>query len=102
MDNRKDKRFGKKLMVRIDSGTSYFSGIMSDVSQNGIFIRSDKDFAKDKVINIELLLPYNTISSLKGKVKRTMKIPGSNWLFGTGIELMEKDKIFHNLIKSIS
>lgn len=102
MERRKHKRFFKKLMVMIGSGTLHSSGILSDVSRNGMFIRSDRDFTKDMVIDIELLLPDKKVSSLKGIVKRNTKIPGANWLFGSGIEIIEKDDTFHNFLHTLT
>ena len=102
IENRKFKRFGQKLLVRIHSGEALSCGIMSDVSQNGMFIRSEGVFQENTIVSIELVLPDNRVSSLKGRVKRKKKIPGSNWLFGTGIELMEKDSAFRAFLQSIS
>jgi len=102
IENRKFRRFGQKLMVRIHSGDSRSCGIMSDVSQNGMFIRSEGVFEENMIVLIELVLPDNRISSLTGRIKRKMRIPGSNWLFGTGIELVEKDKPFRSFLQSMA
>lgn len=102
IENRRFKRFGPKLMVRIHSGDSRSCGILSNVSQNGMFIRSEGVFEENMIVSIELVLPDNRISSLTGRVKRKTKIPGSNWLFGTGIELVEKDNTFRSFLQSIS
>ena len=102
IENRKFKRFGQILLVRIHAGESLSCGIMSDVSQNGMFIRSEGVFKENTIVSIELVLPDNRVSSLTGRIKRKKKIPGSNWLFGTGIELMEKDSTFRTFMQSIS
>jgi hypothetical protein len=101
MEKRKERRYSKKLKVRISSGNLLRSGIMNDISKNGMFVRSCRDFTKDTVLNIELLLPNNRISFLKGIVTRNIGIPGSNWL-GVGIELTEKDKTFHNFLTTLT
>ena len=102
IEHRKFKRFGQKLLVRIQSGEALSCGIMSDVSQNGMFIRSEGVFQENTIVSIELVLPDNRVSSLTGRVKRKKRIPGSNWLFGTGIELVEKDNTFRAFLQSIS
>jgi hypothetical protein len=101
IDNRKYKRHPKKLTVRIDSGSLRRSGIMRDVSENGMFVMSSKDLTKDMVINIELSLPNNKTSLLKGTITRNMVIPGLNWLTGAGIKLTEKDETFHHFLTTL-
>lgn len=101
MEARKDKRFKKKLLVRIYSGTTHFSGITSDISNNGMFIRGVL-LPNDIVLTIALYLPCKKICSLLGIVKRNVKIPDTNWLFGTGLELIKKDHTFHDLLKTLT
>lgn len=102
IDNRKDKRYSKKLTVRINSESLRRSGIMRDVSENGMFVMSSRDFSKNMAINIELSLPDNKTSLLKGTITRNMGILGSSWLTGVGIKLTEKDETFHNFLATIA
>ena len=102
IDNRKDKRYSKRLTVRINSESLRRSGIMRDVSENGMFVMSSRDFTKNMVINIELSLPDNKTSLLKGTITRNMGILGSIWLTGVGIKLTEKDEIFHNFLATLT
>ena len=101
IDNRKDKRHSKKLTVKINSESLRRSGIMRDVSENGMFVMSSKDFTKNMAINIELSLPDNKTSLLKGTITRNMGL-GSIWLTGVGIKLTEKDETFHNFLATIA
>jgi hypothetical protein len=102
IDNRKDKRYSKRLTVRINSESLRRSGIMRDVSENGMFVMSSRDFTKDMAINIELLLPDNKTSLLKGTITRNTGILGSIWLTGIGIKLTEKDETFHNFLTTLT
>jgi hypothetical protein len=101
MEARKDKRFKKRLLVRIYSGISHFGGITGDISNNGMFIRG-AFFPNDIVLNIALYLPGNKISFLLGTVKRNVKIPETNWLFGMGLQLIKKDHTYQNLLKILT
>jgi hypothetical protein len=101
MEARKDKRFKKKLLVSIDAGTVRFGGITSDISDNGMFIRGVL-LPNDIELTIELCLPGNKISSLLGIVKRNVKIPEANWLYGSGLELIKKDYKFCNFLKALT
>jgi hypothetical protein len=102
VDKRQDKRHLKRLKVRMSSGNLRRSGIMKNVSENGMFVISSKDFTKDMVINIELPLSNNKTSFLNGIIIRNMGIPESNWLMGKGIKLTEKDDIFDNFLTTLT
>ena len=71
MDKRKDTRFFKKLMVKIVSQGKNSWGAVQDISQNGLFIRTNKAFHEGLKIDIELIMPNSDISFLKGIVRRS-------------------------------
>jgi hypothetical protein len=102
VDKRKHKRYSKRLKVRMSSGNLRRSGIMKNVSKNGMFIMSSKEFTENMAINIELPLSNNKTSFLNGIITRNMGIPESNWLIGAGIKLTEKDETFHNFLTTLS
>jgi len=101
MDKRKDKRLNAKLHVKVKSGTVTSWGILTDVSENGLFIKSNRDLAVDTVINIEIVMPDNSTSLLKGIVKRRIELSEEYRKYGLGIELTEKDFRFINLVVSL-
>jgi uncharacterized protein (TIGR02266 family) len=92
-------RFRKRLEVKFSSGTDTYKGILSNLSQGGLFIRTNRGFAPGTTIDIELVLPDGKISYLKGIVRWAEKthLAVKN---GMGIELTEKDTAFMNFIKS--
>ncbi len=94
-------RFTKRLEVTFSSGGLGYRGIMSNVSTNGLFIRTNRGFAPGSIVDIELVMPDNRIALLKGVVKRTIKTPLSSMKNGMGIELLEQDPIFSDFIKII-
>jgi hypothetical protein len=75
---------------------------MSNISANGIFIRTNRGFTPDTIVDIEVIMPDNKLSLLKGIVKRTIKTTLSSVKNGMGVELMEKDAIFENFAQSIN
>jgi len=95
-------RFTKRLEVTFSSGGLSFRGIMSNISANGIFIRTNRGFTPDTIVDIEVVMPDNKLSLLKGIVKRTIKTTLSSVKNGMGVELMEKDAIFENFVQSIN
>lgn len=99
MDKRKDKRFATKLYAKLNSGSLTSWGVLSDISENGLLIRSNRNFNKDAVIDIEIFMPDKTVSLLKGVVKRIIELPESDRKFGIGVELIEKDMIYKHFLK---
>lgn len=95
-------RFTKRLEARFSSGVMSFTGISSNLSESGLFIRTNRGFAPDTAIDIELVMPDGKISSLKGLVRRTIKTPMSTLKNGMGVELIEKDAAYINFLKSFT
>ena len=94
-------RFTKRLEARFSSGGMSFAGISSNLSESGLFIRTNRGFAPDTAIDIELVMPDGKTSSLKGLVRRTIKTPLSS-KNGMGVELIEKDAAYINFLKSFT
>jgi Tfp pilus assembly protein PilZ len=93
-------RFTKRLEATFSSGGLSYRGILSNLSRNGLFIRTNRGFAPGSTVDIELVMPDNTICRLKGVVKRTIKTPMSSMKNGMGIELTEKDPAYMDLMES--
>jgi len=99
MDNRKDKRFTTQLRVKLNSGSLIAWGILCDVSENGLFVKCNRDFIMDTAISIEIFLPDNINSLLKGIVKRKIEMSESYRKHGLGIELIEKDAPYQQYVR---
>ena len=93
-------RFTKRLEVTFSSGGLSYRGILSNLSQNGLFIRTNRGFAPGSTVDIQLVMPDNTVCRLRGVVKRTIKTPMSSMKNGMGIELTEKDAAYLNFMES--
>jgi len=102
MDKRKHARLVKRLETRIVSDHISFWTISSDLSESGLFIRTNRGLNIDTTIDIELSLPDNRVSLLKGIVRRTTRTGISSMKNGMGIEIIEKDETFRDFVKSIS
>jgi len=95
-------RFTKRLEATFSSGGLSYRGILSNLSRNGLFIRTNRGFAPGSTVDIELVMPDNTACRLRGVVKRTIKTPLSSMKNGMGIELTEKDASYLNFIESFN
>jgi Tfp pilus assembly protein PilZ len=94
------QRFTKRLEATFSSGGLSYRGILSNLSRNGLFIRTNRGFAPGSTVDIELVMPDNKVCRLKGVVKRTIKTPMSSMKNGMGIELTEKDAAYLNFLES--
>jgi hypothetical protein len=96
---KRTKRFTKRLEATFSSGELSYRGILSNVSVSGLFIRTSRGFAPGTTVDIEIMLPDNTISLLKGIVRRTIKNPVTTMDNGMGVELTRQDVKYQNFIK---
>lgn len=104
MFERQHERFTRRLETKFSSGDLSFTGISSNLSEGGLFIRTQRGFAPGTIIAIELALPDGKISFLKGRVKRSIRTSISTHQSknGMGVELIEKDAAYINFIKSFA
>jgi hypothetical protein len=99
MDKRKNKRFTAPLRVKLNSGSLIALGMLCDVSENGLFVKSNRDFTMDAAISIEIFMPDNVNSLLKGTVKRKIELSEPYRKHGFGIEIIEKDSLYLHFIR---
>jgi hypothetical protein len=74
--------------------------ITGNLSVNGLFLRSNKCLPVDSLVTIQIVLPDNSFSSLKGIVRRTIDTSVSIHN-GMGIQLIEKDSSYTQYLQSI-
>jgi len=99
MERRRNKRFASKLFVKLNSGSAVSWGALGNVSENGLFIRSNRNFDIDAVISVEVFMTDKTVSVLKGIVKRIIELPGQDRKFGIGVQLIERDETYKHFLK---
>ena len=102
MDKRKENRYNTQLHVKLNSGSINSWGILSDVSESGLFIKCNRDFKVDEVIHVEIFMADNTYSRLKGIVTRKVELPDTYRKNGLGIQLIEQDNSFKQFLKKLS
>jgi Tfp pilus assembly protein PilZ len=100
-EQRKHPRFMKRLAIKFSVNHQIFMGMSGNLSDCGIFIKTNRNFAVDSPLDIELLLPGKQTAFLKGIIKRTSKANLSAVNNGIGIQIIENDKAFMDFVKSI-
>ena len=51
--------------------------------------------------NIEVFMPDNSNSLLKGVIRRKIELPDSHRKYGLGIEITEKDTVYLHFLRSL-
>jgi hypothetical protein len=100
MEKRKHQRLNKSLVAQVVANDIRLFVITSDLSKNGIFIRSKRCFAADNMVDIEIATSDNMVSILKGVVRRTVDSSGG-MNNGMGVEIVEKDVSYILFLKSL-
>ena len=100
MEKRKQPRFNKSLVAQVVANDIRLFVMTSDLSKNGLFIRSKRCFAPDTIVDMEIATSDNIVSLLKGVVRRTADAFGS-MNNGMGVEIVEKDAAYLHFMKSL-
>ena len=100
-ERRRHPRIIKRLPVKFFVDRECLTSLSSDLSESGLFLRTNRGTNVDCLIDIQLLLPSNQVSCLKGIVKRTVRTPFSSMKNGMGIEIIQKDAAYAHYIKTI-
>lgn len=101
---RKHDRFTKRLETTFALGDLKYRGISSDLSETGLFIRTQHGLVPGSVIDIEVYLPNGELSRMRGVVRRTTKAPvavSSIVKNGMGVELVEMDSTYRDFLRSV-
>jgi hypothetical protein len=103
MNRRSEKRVIKSLEARviakkIDIKEVVMTGLTANMSSKGLFIRSERLFPKDSVLDVELILPDKKIIKVTGVVKRLSHTVKR----GIGFKLLTKDIAYDDFIQQMS
>lgn len=99
-DKRKYKRFNRMLEVEFSAGADKLTGISSNFSKKGMFIRTRYGLPAGTLLDIAIHMPGNKISRVKGIVRRSVKTNTALVKNGMGVELIHRDSNFLEFIKT--
>jgi Tfp pilus assembly protein PilZ len=103
MEKRCENRIIKRLEVKFQTEVEN-TAITSDLSESGLFIRTNRGISPGTVINLKLNLPNAQELALIGKVIRSMKsMPGliGESKSGMGIHLINPPESYISYVQSI-
>jgi hypothetical protein len=98
MQRRAFKRIPVDLKIRYFCGDTACNGIVTDLSENGMFIDTTLDFPFDS--NFELILPMNDeVIKISAMIKRVIKNKGA--YEGMGVELVNPPENYLQLVNEL-
>jgi len=98
---RRHKRFIRRLETEFTADNKNYRGISSDLSESGLFIRTQHAFIPNTLVDINIHLPDIADVKLKGCVKRSIKTPIVSVKNGMGIEILVNNPLYINFVKSV-
>jgi hypothetical protein len=101
MDKRKYERFTKRLEAEFKVGEQLLRGISSDLSENGMFIRTTKPLAPGSPVDMTLYLPDGRTARARGVVRRAIKTNSPLVKNGMGVELTNYDSSYGGYMKKV-
>lgn len=105
---RQHKRYVKRCEIEFSAQDITGRGISSNLSVNGLFIRTSRPFPPDTIIDITIHLPDGVTSKIKGKVMRASKSAlgvgtyVKSAMSGMGVEIIDKDAHYTQFVNSLA
>jgi Tfp pilus assembly protein PilZ len=105
MEKRTTNRLNKRLMVRFGRTKPDSLGITSDISDTGVFIKSNTVFSPGTDLVMDLTLPDERVIRLNGRVVWAKRVPPNMLRFvkksGMGIFLDETPPDFFSILRKL-
>ena len=104
-EKRRSDRYKGRFKIEYATGGQIYRGISSDLSLNGLFIRTRNPLEIGTLITMLLHLPGGLTATLKGRVARVLVThDGTSAVSirnGMGIEIIEKDYNYLRMVTSL-
>jgi Tfp pilus assembly protein PilZ len=111
MEKRECKRKIRRLNITFSDGKEEYTGISSDFSCNGLFIRTRNSFNEGTELKMQLELEKGKIIQMAGVVRRAIKTnissynmsgyKTSSYKNGMGIKLTSIPEEYDNFVKEL-
>ncbi len=106
-NKREHKRYIKRCRTEFSSFDRTYRGISSDFSLKGLFIRTTHPMGPGEVVDIVVHFPDDSISNLRGKVRRASRgmgrgtPAGKTPKNGMGIQILKKDANYLRFLSTL-
>lgn len=94
------RRHRKRLLTEFSADGLRFNGIATNLSEKGLFIKTQRPFRIGVVLDIKIYLPEEKTFNSKGIVRYVRNSILLKHLNGMGIELLEKDSNYLDFLNT--
>ncbi|MBI4698447.1 MAG: PilZ domain-containing protein [Nitrospirae bacterium] len=101
MEKRRAKRTIKRLSITFSDGNEEYNGTSSNLSVNGLFIRTRKAFKVGALLKMVLETDKGQSINLTGVVARAIKTGIQDFKNGMGIRLVNAPQDYVELVSSL-
>jgi hypothetical protein len=98
---RTHKRYRKRLSTEFGVDGQSFKGIATMLSEGGLFIRSQRPLREGTVLDIKIYASEEDYCMVKGVIRHARRDMTFREKNGMGVELIEKDAGYINLINEL-
>ncbi len=96
-----DKRLTKRMPLTFSNGTSEFQGVSSNLSSEGIFIRTRKALPPGTTLKIVLEVDKDRKIDLEGEVAWSLKTGIADFKNGMGVKLLSMPQTYKDLLNEL-
>ncbi|GAB4388850.1 MAG: hypothetical protein Kow0025_10620 [Thermodesulfovibrionales bacterium] len=100
-EKRRHRRFEKRLEVEFSAEGQTFTGISSNFSEKGLFIRTRRVLPAGTYVDVRVFLPGGRTAHLKAIVRRAVKASTDLEKNGMGVEVILKDDLYREFMKTL-
>ncbi len=101
MEKRRVSRTIKRLEINFSSGDLSYTGISSNMSELGIFVRTKQSFNPGTKLELKIYLPTGKALIIHGIVKWALKTNLPHLKNGMGIDILDASREYKDFLKSL-
>jgi Tfp pilus assembly protein PilZ len=104
-DKRREKRKISRTKIKFGDETCEKTAFTSNLSPKGFFVRTNRVFQPDTVLQFEFVLSDGEVVHIEGRVAHASRVPAHLARLrrcGMGIEIVKEDHNYINLLKTLN
>lgn len=105
MEKRTSQRISKKLQVKFWSEGISYTGITTNVSENGMFVGTKRELLSGALLDMDVILPSGELLRLPVRVRRTIRTDNfydyNIYENGLGVQLVSQHPRYEKFVKGL-
>ena len=105
MEKRASERIHKKLQVKFWSEGISYTGITTNVSENGMFVGTKRELLSDALLDMDVILPSGELLRVPVRVRRTIRTDNfydyNIYENGLGVQMASQHPRYEKFVKGL-